>query len=172
MTVMADLVESEHGIIDKFIGDGIMAVFLPGDGDHNHALCAVRAAIRMQQELVAIKARWRATRPDVAHVEARIGIHTGEMVAGNIGSATRMDYTVIGDNVNVASRIESSGAGGEVHVSAATRALLPDSIDAVRLEPILVKNRTQPVQIFSIAIPVASPLARGSVVAQPVLDLD
>jgi len=150
MTAMANVVEAEEGLVDKFIGDGVMAVFLPrGEGD-NHALRAVRASIRMQQELARLKLRWRTTRPEVANLLMRVGINTGEMIAGNVGSETRMDYTVIGDNVNVASRIESNGIGGQIHISEATYAEVGDSIQAVRLEPIQVKNRVRPVQIYSV----------------------
>ena len=150
---MADVVEAEGGIVDKFIGDGVMAVFLPRDETDNHALRAVRASIRMQQELGTIKRRWRATRPEVAELLVRVGINTGEMVAGNIGSETRMDYTVIGDNVNVASRIESNGVGGQVHISEATYKMLCNLIPALPRGPIQVKNRVQPVQIYSVVIP-------------------
>ena len=152
MTAMANVVEAEEGLVDKFIGDGVMAVFLPrGEGD-NHALRAVRASIRMQQELAGLKLRWRTTRPEVANLLMRVGINTGEMIAGNVGSETRMDYTVIGDNVNVASRIESNGVGGEVHISEATYAYVRGFIQAVRLAPIQVKNRVAPVQIYSVVI--------------------
>lgn len=152
MTAMANVVESEGGLVDKFIGDGVMAVFLPqGEGD-NHALRAVRASVRMQQELSGLKLRWRTTRPEVANLLMRVGINTGEMIAGNVGSETRMDYTVIGDNVNVASRIESNGVGGEIHISEATYAYVRGFIQAVRLAPIQVKNRVAPVQIYSVVI--------------------
>lgn len=152
MTAMANVVEAEGGLVDKFIGDGVMAVFLPQDEGDNHALRAVQASVRMQQELARLKLRWRTTRPEVANLLMRVGINTGEMIAGNVGSETRMDYTVIGDNVNVASRIESSGVGGEIHISEATYACVRDFIQAIRLDPIHVKNRVQPVQIYSVVI--------------------
>ena len=120
MTAMTRIVEDGGGIVDKFIGDGIMAVFLPGDVQDNHALRAVRAGVRMQQRLGELREGWRASRPELTGIQVRIGINTGEVVSGNIGSQTRMDYTVIGDNVNLAARIEANARVGEVHVSEST----------------------------------------------------
>jgi adenylate cyclase len=152
MTAMTKEIENEGGIIDKFIGDGIMAEFLPLDTDDNHALRAVRAGIRMQQRLHELERAWRTTRPELTGIQCRVGINTGEVVSGNIGSQTRMDYTVIGDNVNLTSRIESNGRGGEVHLSESTYLEVKDHIEAVRLDPIQVKNRVQPVQVYAIQV--------------------
>ena len=153
MTAMTRVVEDGGGIVDKFIGDGIMAVFLPGDVEDNHALRAVRAGVRMQQRLGELRASWSASRPELMGVQARIGINTGEVVSGNIGSQTRMDYTVVGDNVNLAARIEVNARVGEVHVSESTYQAVEDHVAATRLEPIIVKNRVQPVQIYSVIAP-------------------
>jgi adenylate cyclase len=151
MTAMTHTVEGEGGIIDKFMGDGIMAVFLPRDDSDNHALRAVRAGLRMQDRLGGLKREWRERRPEIAELTVRIGINTGEMVAGNVGSETRMDYTVIGDNVNLASRIEANGRGGEVHVSEAVYRRVEGHVMARALGSISVKNRVQPVQIYSVS---------------------
>lgn len=153
MTAMANIIEEEAGLVDKFIGDGIMAVFLPRKEGDDHALRAVRTGIRMQQRLRGLKERWETERPQVARLQMRCGINSGEMVAGNVGSETRMEYTVIGDNVNVASRIESHGVGGEVHISRATHEAVRGSIKATRLEPIKVKNRVEAVEVYSVEIP-------------------
>jgi class 3 adenylate cyclase/DNA-binding response OmpR family regulator len=150
MTAMTQTLEAEGGIVDKFIGDGIMAIFLPHDGTDNHALRAVRAGLAMQARVAELKADWRLRRPDVAGLAARIGINTGEMVAGNIGSETRMDYTVIGDNVNLAARIEAAGQGGEVHVSEAVHRRVADHVRARALGSIAVKNRVEPVAVYTV----------------------
>ncbi len=157
MTAMTAVITELGGGVDKFMGDGIMAVFLPRKRGDNHALRAVKAGVRMQQELARLKEGWKKQRPEVASLEMRCGINSGEMVAGNVGSETRMDYTVIGDNVNVASRIESNGAGGEVHLSESTYRSVRRFVKALKLKPIQVKNRVQPVQIY--AIPVDGPEA-------------
>jgi adenylate cyclase len=150
MTAMTQRVEDEGGIVDKFIGDGIMAVFLPRGEDDNHALRAVRAGLGMQERLAELKAGWRERRPEVAGLAARIGVNTGEMVAGNIGSETRMDYTVIGDNVNLAARIEASGRGGEVHVSEAVYRRVRAQVTARALGSLSVRNRVLPVEIYAV----------------------
>ncbi|MBM3217590.1 MAG: adenylate/guanylate cyclase domain-containing protein [Candidatus Rokubacteria bacterium] len=152
MTAMTTIIEDEGGIVDKFIGDGIMAEFLPTTADDNHALRAVRAGVRMQQRLGELERAWRTTRPELTGIPCRVGINTGEVVSGNIGSQTRMDYTVIGDNVNLTSRIESNGRGGEVHLSESTCLEVKGQVTAVRLDPIQVKNRVQPVQVYAIKV--------------------
>ena len=149
MTAMTQVIEQEGGIIDKFIGDGIMAIFIPTyDGD-NHALRAVRAGVGMQQRLVLLKAQWAESRPELVDLQTRVGLNTGEVVAGNIGSETRMDYTVVGDNVNLASRVESNGRGGEVHMSEAVYLDVKDEVKTRNLGSITVKNRVQPVQVYA-----------------------
>lgn len=151
MTAMSDIIDSEGGLVDKFIGDGIMALFLSNASDVDHALRAVRAAIAMQDAVGAAKEKWSSMHPSIVNLEVRIGINSGEMVAGNIGSQSRMEYTVIGDNVNVASRIESNGKEGRVIVSEATYRRVKDyGILATKLEAITVKNRRQPVRIYCI----------------------
>ncbi len=85
-------------------------------------------------------------------MEMRVGMNTGEMVAGNIGSETRMEFTVIGDNVNVAARIESISCPGQVWVSESTYLDAKDEFEATRMDPIYVKNRSQPVQAYAIKI--------------------
>jgi adenylate cyclase len=136
MTAMSDIIESENGVVDKFIGDGIMAIFTP-ERSPDHAIVAVRAGTRMQAALQAM----RKTNPLIEHLQMRIGINTGEMVAGNIGSETRMDYTVIGDNVNVASRIEGVCALDGVLVSDGTWTMLNGAFKGIAQAPVIVKNR-------------------------------
>ncbi len=88
MTVMSNIIEDEGGIIDKFIGDGIMAIYTRLGEDDNHALRAVRSGIRMQRKLGELRKNWQASRSEFVGLQMRIGINTGEVVAGNIGSET------------------------------------------------------------------------------------
>jgi class 3 adenylate cyclase/GAF domain-containing protein len=143
MTAMTGVIEEEGGIVDKFIGDGIMAVFAEGGG---HATAAVRAGVRMQKKLDEM----RHADPALRNLQMRIGINTGDVVAGNIGSQTRMEYTVIGDNVNVASRIEGACAPDKVLVSASTWQSVREGFVAEEQHPIRVKNRSEPVKTFLI----------------------
>jgi len=145
MTAMTEIIEAEGGVVDKFIGDGIMAVFT--DGKHgDHAAAAVRAGVRMQQRL----AQMRGEIDLVANLQMRVGINTGDVVAGNIGSRTRMDYTVIGDNVNVASRIEGACRPDCVMVSAATWERVKGDFPGGVPAEIHVKNRAEAVSTFLI----------------------
>jgi adenylate cyclase len=157
MTAMCNIIEAENGIVDKFIGDGIMAIFTTDsaqdsaqggaqEGADHHAVAAVRAGIRMQQKLEAM----RLSDPTIRHLQMRIGINTGEVVAGNIGSETRMDYTVIGDNVNVASRIESACRPDGVLVSESTWAMVKthNTFIGEAQAPLYVKNRDQSVATY------------------------
>jgi adenylate cyclase len=151
MTAMCKIIEEESGVVDKFVGDSIMAVFTP-ESSGNHAAAAVRAGMRMQQRLHGM----RLSDAGIRNLQMRVGINTGEVVAGNIGSETRMDYTVIGDNVNVASRIEGACRADGVLVSASTWELIKDApeennhFSAEEQAPIQVKNRDRPVLTFLI----------------------
>jgi adenylate cyclase len=149
MTAMTSIIDEEGGIVDQFIGDGIMAVFTE-HASGNSAAAAVRAGVRMQKRLAGM----RRDDPNLNNLRMRVGINTGPVVAGNIGSETRMDYTVIGDNVNVASRIEGVCTPDGVLASASTWELVRGEFSAQAREPIQVKNRNEPVQTYQISFTV------------------
>jgi adenylate cyclase len=150
MTEMTAIVDARNGIVDKYLGDGIMAVFVDAENEE-YSLNAVRAAIEMQARLTELRSIWLEKRPKFAELAIRIGINTGRVIAGNIGSSTRMDYTVVGDNVNVASRIEGVCKPGEIYISLSTYEDVRHSIRAREIEPISVKNRERPVQIYVVS---------------------
>jgi adenylate cyclase len=149
-TEMVGIVMQEDGVVDKYIGDAIMAVFgapVPKPGD---AVNAVRAAVKMRQALDHLNARLEAR--GLEPLRTGIGLHTGEVVAGNIGSEKRMEYTVIGDAVNLASRLESSTKelGVNVLISEDTYMLVKDVIEARQVREITVKGRKQPVMTYEV----------------------
>jgi adenylate cyclase len=146
MTAMTQVIEDEGGLVDKFIGDGIMAVFTEASAGASHAASAVRAGVKMQRRLAAM----RREVPVCANLQMRVGVNTGDVVAGNIGSQTRMDYTVIGDNVNVASRIEGACKPDCVMVSASTWEQVKGEFPGGMPAEIRVKNRAEPVSTFLI----------------------
>jgi adenylate cyclase len=149
-TEMVDAITEEQGVVDKYIGDAIMAVYgapVPKKGD---ALRAVRSAIAMRKALGRLNERLAAR--GIAPIRTGIGIHTGEVVAGNIGSERRMEYTVIGDAVNVALRLEAATKELNVPVliSEVTYHLVEDAIDARAVEAVTVKGRAEPVMAYAV----------------------
>ncbi len=149
-TRMVPLVLAHGGTVDKFVGDMIMALFGAPLDDGDHADHAVQAALAMSAELDALN-RERAG-SGLPPLEIGIGINSGEMVAGLIGSERILSYTVIGDAVNLGSRIESLNKqyGTRVIVSDATRQRLRRRYDLRPLGDITVKGRTQPVSVFEV----------------------
>jgi adenylate cyclase len=144
---LAESVEAifQHGgAVDKFMGDGLMAHFGAIIPDPDHPRKAVAAALQIAKAAAAI------THPDLpTPLSAGCGINSGDLVIGNIGSLRRMEFTAVGDVVNVASRLTQEAGGGQVLVSEATYKSL-GSADAVDLGLKLLKNRREPVRAYSI----------------------
>jgi|HubBroStandDraft_1064217.scaffolds.fasta_scaffold58673_2 adenylate cyclase len=149
-TEMVSIVMDEGGVVDKYIGDAIMAVFGAPVPKPEDAVNAVRAAVRMRRALKTLNERLAPRK--LGPLKTGIGIHTGAVVAGNIGSERRMEYTVIGDAVNLASRLESSTKelGVAVAISEDTFALTKHAILARTLREITVKGRAQPVMTYEL----------------------
>jgi class 3 adenylate cyclase len=146
---MTSAIMDNQGMVDKYIGDAIMGVFGVPVAAENHALQATRAALDMQERLK--KVNQALTGEGKPAVSIGVGIHTGEVIAGAIGSSRRLDYTVIGDTVNVASRIESMTRQypESILVSAETRDLIQESIPMKEVATTQLKGRKQPVTLFS-----------------------
>jgi adenylate cyclase len=149
-TEMVSIVMQEDGVVDKYIGDAIMAVFGAPVPKPEDPVNAVRAAVRMRRALEQLNAR--LVERGLPLLRTGIGIHTGEVVAGNIGSDKRMEYTVIGDPVNLASRLETSTKelGVNVLISEDTYELTKDAIEARPVREITVKGRAQPVMTYEV----------------------
>jgi adenylate cyclase len=150
---LAQAVLSEQGLLDKFIGDSLMAEFgLPcSRGDAAEALAAVRAAQAMQRSLAQLNRELEAAgQPFLRH---GIGIHVGEVVAGNLGSSQRMEYTVIGAAVNIASRLEGLTRQFPEHsvlISAELRQLLPADVAVAPLGEHHIKGWDVPLEVFAL----------------------
>ena len=149
-TLMVDCIQAEGGMLDKFIGDAIMAGFgipVAHDDDVDRAM---RASISMIREL----GRWNAQRTSdgKAPIDIGIGLNTDMVVSGNIGSKKRMDYTMIGDGVNLASRLESACKqyGAHILISEFTYRKLRGTYRAREIDLVVVKGKTQPVGIYEI----------------------
>jgi len=125
-----------------------MAIFGAPTVSEHDADNAVKTAIAMQNRLVALNAELRAE--GLAEIAIGIGLHTGVATIGYIGSEQRSEYTAIGDTVNLASRLESSAAGGQVLISEATGKACSESFKIRKREPLQVRNRVQPVSLFEV----------------------
>jgi adenylate cyclase len=150
---MVPIVFAHQGTIDKFVGDMIMALFGAPLDDPDHADHAVQTALAMSEGLAQLNREWTAAgRPAL---DIGIGINTGDMVAGNLGSEAIMSYTVIGDQVNLGSRLESLNKTyhTRVIISDATRAALKGRYDIRALGEVVVKGKSVPVKIFSVVSP-------------------
>ena len=147
---MVQVLFEHHGTLDKFVGDMVMGLFSAPLDDPDHADHAVQAALAMTRALDDLNAEWRAAgRPEL---DIGIGISTGDMVAGNIGSETIMSYTVIGDTVNLGARLESLNKeyGTRIIISEATRAALQGRYETRPLGEVVVKGKSQPVAIYEV----------------------
>jgi adenylate cyclase len=149
-TEMVGIVMNEDGVVDKYIGDAIMAVFGAPVPKADDAVNAVRAAVKMRRALRELNERLAAR--GLPTLRTGIGLHTGEVVAGNIGSERRMEYTVIGDAVNLASRLETStkDLGVNVLISEDTYALTSHVVEARPVREITVKGRKAPVMTYEV----------------------
>ncbi|QQS54088.1 MAG: adenylate/guanylate cyclase domain-containing protein [Candidatus Competibacteraceae bacterium] len=147
LTPLTRIIHEHRGTIDKYIGDAIMAFWSAPLADPEHARHAVAAALAMARGLRALDDDFRAR--GWPPLRARTGINSGVMSVGNMGSEFRVSYTVLGDAVNLASRLEGAAKqyGVEIVISEYTRALVPDYA-CRELDRVRVKGRTQPVAIF------------------------
>jgi adenylate cyclase len=149
---MVEIVEAEHGgMVNKFLGDGFMAIFGAGSGVATQADDAVAAGCSMLRRLELFNAD--LVRANEAPLEIGIGINTGRAIVGSIGSSERMEFTVIGNTVNVASRIEglNKTLGTSLLLSKATKDHLSRPIKLRALPSRQVKGVEAPVEIFTIA---------------------
>jgi adenylate cyclase len=149
-TIMVDCIQGEGGMLDKFIGDAIMAVFGTPFAHEDDPDRAIRAAISMMTELnIYNEKRVARGNMPIAH---GIGINTDSVVSGNIGAPKRMDYTVIGDGVNLAARLESACKqyGASILISAYTLKALKGTYRIRQVDKVIVKGKTQPVSVYEV----------------------
>lgn len=152
LNTMFDLITEKallnHGTIDKFIGDAAMIIFnAPLDVEH-HPYYAVKTAYDIQQGMEHV--RQIIEEKHGVTISIGIGIHTGEVVIGNIGSYLRVDYTAIGDNVNIAARIESNTVANQILVSETTWELTRDYIEYEYAGEHLMKGKTVPIKLYEV----------------------
>ena len=156
LTPMTDVILKAGGTIDKYMGDCIMAFWNAPVPAPDHALHSCRAALAMRKELERLNVQWRAEADTAGreHTPVRIGIglNTGICCVGNVGSDQRFNYSVLGDDVNLASRLEGQlkTYGVDIVISDSTWSLAGEGLAALELDLIQVKSKTRPVRIFAL----------------------
>jgi adenylate cyclase len=148
LEAMTSIIMEHEGTLDKFMADAVMALFGAPLPLEDHALRAVRTALEMQRAHKELMAHWEAAGQKA--VPIGIGINSGDMIVGQIGSSKFTDYTVIGDNVNLGSRLCGVAKGHQILISEATYQLVRHVAKVNKLAPIQVKGRAQPVQTYEV----------------------
>ncbi len=150
LTAMTNIVLKYDGMIDKYEGDAIMAVFGTPVSLPDHAARACYVSLEMQEELAKLREKWKAE--GKPQLEARIGLNTGPMIAGNMGAQDRLDYTVMGDSVNLGSRLEGANKqyGTFIMISEYTLEMVKDQVETRFLDSLRVKGKKLPVKVYEV----------------------
>lgn len=151
LTRMAEIALAHGGTIDKFVGDAIMVFFGAPEfvDDVEHARRCVRMALEMREELFRLREQWRL-KGISRTLRVRAGINTGYCTVGNFGSEHRMDYTIIGGQVNLAARLQSSAPPDGIYLSGTTHSLVEDLVEARHIGPTQVKGIHAPVDVWEL----------------------
>ncbi len=144
---LTPIILQQRGTFDKYMGDAIMAFYGAPLAGPDDAARAAQTALEMQAAMVQLRAEPGSL---LADLHLGIGLHSGEATVGNVGSETVMDYTVIGDTVNVASRLQNEARGGEILISEATYALIQSTYQAARLGPRSIHGKSEPVTVYAL----------------------
>lgn len=149
-TEMEPIITSYNGIINKFIGDAVMAIFGEPIQDKNHAQNAVKCACTMLQKVRELQIKW--AKEGKPKIEIGVGIATGEVFVGNIGSINRMEYTVIGDTVNLASRLESYNKiyKTKLLISPATYEEVKNIVDVIKISDVEIRGKANKMNIYEV----------------------
>jgi adenylate cyclase len=156
LTPMTDVILKRMGTIDKYMGDAIMAFWNAPLDDGSHAANAVHAALEMRQTLAQLNRNWSARDMEAGRtpriLKFGVGLNTGECCVGNLGSTRRFDYSAIGDEVNIASRLEGASKFFEVDIvaGASTRDEAPE-FAWLEIDRVVLKNKTRPTAVFALA---------------------
>jgi class 3 adenylate cyclase len=151
LTRMSEIALAHGGTIDKFVGDAIMVFFGAPEfiDDISHARRCVQMAVKMREELYRLKEAWKRKGISRA-LQVRAGINSGVCTVGNFGSEHRMDYTIIGGQVNLAARLQSAAPPDSIYLSSATYSLVEDLVDARFVGPMQLKGIHAPVEVWEV----------------------
>lgn len=145
-TLLVSMIREHGGTVDKFMGDGVMALYNTPLEQPNHALRAVMTAVHIRDVLGEFHQQFE---PEY-QMPVNVGIHTGQAVVGNVGAPDMMNFTALGDTVNLAARLQGISSGGQILISEATRALVQADVVARSMGEVRVKGRTEPVVTFEV----------------------
>ncbi len=150
LNLMTAIIFANQGTLDKYEGDAILAFWGAPIPQSDHALRACRAAVEMQHSLNGLRSVW--LREDKPQFHVRIGVNTGEMIVGNMGGTSRFDYTVIGDSVNLGSRLEGAnrGYGTGIMMSEHTYHAVQKDVVARELDMLIVAGKTEPIRVYEL----------------------
>jgi len=150
-TMITEVIFKYHGTLDKYIGDAVMAIYGAPIREEKHAEKALRAALEMRERMEPLgrKLIERGIEP----IKIGIGINTGDAVIGNIGTLQRMEYTAIGDSVNVASRLEEVAKPDQILISEDTYRLVKDIVDARIVESVAIRGKSEPFGVYEVLRP-------------------
>ena len=150
LSAMTEIVFNFRGTLDKYEGDAVMAFWGAPIPQDNHALLCCQTAVEMQKRLAELREKW--AEEGKALVEVRVGINTGVMVVGNMGGVGRFDYTVMGDSVNLGSRLEGANKQYRtfIMISERTHEMVKDHVVARELDLLVVKGKTKPIKVYEL----------------------
>ena len=146
--LMIDTTFKEDGTLDKFLGDGVMAIFGAPILHPDHSIQAVRTALAMQLGVTELS--HKRVREGKDPIAVGIGISAGEAVAGTVGTEDRMEYTVIGDSVNLAARLESTAKPGQILISERTYRNVKEPVNVRALASLRVRGEQEPVEVYEV----------------------
>lgn len=149
--LVSRLVQQHSGIVNKFMGDGVMVLFNTPVPQERHARCAVEAALAIRAALPALHAEFEPR----FRLHLNCGIHSGAAIVGNVGTANCMDYTAVGDTVNVAARLQGIATGSQILISDKTQAELGADITVDAMGPLTIRNRARTLSTYAVIGPAA-----------------
>ncbi len=155
LSAMTDILKSHGGTLDKYIGDAVVGIFGAPMDNEDHAIFAARASLKMDEKLAVLREKWSENNeycPEAQQMTARIGLNTGMAKVGFMGTENLASYTMMGDTVNLAARLEAAGKdyGVEILVSEMTRNKIKDEMLLRLLDAVRVKGKTEPVHIYEL----------------------
>lgn len=149
--IFTELIFANHGTVDKFMGDAVLAVFGSPIALENQNLAAVRTALQIRKQFEQLRLKWIARREDFSIVDVAIGVTCGDVFLGNVGSSQRFDYTVIGTQVNVAQRIAAASPSGHIHITQEVKNHIESHFEIAKVGSMRLRGVDKLISVYSVA---------------------